>query len=203
MKLEKTCTVCEVTKELGSFGHDKKMADGRNLRCKECANSWAKKYKAKNKTVSIEQAQRTFRQCAKCKETKVLTDFWKKKSEPLGYRYQCKACAYIDRNSILTAEKIRGYNLRSKFGLSVSDYYKILAEQNNVCKICGSPDPKSKHMVFHVDHDHNTGKIRGLLCGNCNLALGNAKDSIVILKSMIQYLEYNLSKNTQLKVPSL
>lgn len=84
-------------------------------------------------------------------------------------------------------------NLRSKYGLSVEEYEKLLLSQNGCCAICGTSDPKSKNAAsrrggFPVDHDHKTGKIRGLLCGHCNTGMGLLGDSIEILKKAIAYL---------------
>jgi hypothetical protein len=61
---------------------------------------------------------------------------------------------------------------------------KIL--QNNKCKICGKDFTKCRRVI---DHDHKTGKVRGLLCGNCNTALGMISDDINILNNMIYYLK--------------
>jgi len=73
------------------------------------------------------------------------------------------------------------------YGLSETEYYTMMKEQNHSCKIC------KKHKSdfargLAVDHDHITGKIRGLLCKNCNVALGEIKDNIETLKRMINYL---------------
>jgi hypothetical protein len=65
----------------------------------------------------------------------------------------------------------------------------MLLEQHSVCRICGTDNPGGRGKVFSVDHDHQTGKVRGLLCHHCNVGLGNFKDSIDILKKAISYLE--------------
>lgn len=74
-----------------------------------------------------------------------------------------------------------------KFGITLADYDKMLEEQGGKCKICGTETPRGMGR-FYVDHCHRTKKIRGLLCHNCNILLGNAKDGIKILTSAIQYL---------------
>lgn len=78
------------------------------------------------------------------------------------------------------------FNLR-KFGLSVKDYASLLAKQNGVCAICQKPDKDNIRLA--VDHCHATGRIRGLLCSNCNIALGNFYDNVDSLKAAISYLE--------------
>lgn len=63
----------------------------------------------------------------------------------------------------------------------------MLDMQGGRCAICGT-DNTGKRRCFHVDHNHDTGKIRGLLCGNCNSGLGNLRDDVGLLNRAIQYL---------------
>lgn len=83
----------------------------------------------------------------------------------------------------------RRRRMKSKYGLDWDDYQNMLLTQSGLCKICKSPQNNSRASVLHIDHDHETGKIRGLLCHKCNSALGYANDSIKILKEMIKYLQ--------------
>lgn len=76
-----------------------------------------------------------------------------------------------------------------KYGMTDNDYLEMLKSQGGVCAICGSSSPGGKTGFFHTDHSHKTGKIRGLLCSNCNLVLGLFKDDTSILKKAIDYLE--------------
>ena len=83
-------------------------------------------------------------------------------------------------------------DLKSKYGMSINDYIAMLKSQNYVCAICGrsdSGDSNSKRL--YVDHDHITGKIRGLLCSQCNMGLGKFYDNKNYLKRAILYLERN------------
>jgi hypothetical protein len=64
----------------------------------------------------------------------------------------------------------------------------MLKEQGGVCKICGTDKPWSRSGKFTIDHDHATGRVRGLLCHNCNLGLGKFKDSIEFLRKAMEYL---------------
>lgn len=80
-------------------------------------------------------------------------------------------------------------NLKHNFGITAEEYNQMLIGQKGECKICHSKTPNSKqYQNFNVDHDHETGKIRGLLCTSCNRMLGFAHDNIEILNSAIQYL---------------
>jgi len=82
----------------------------------------------------------------------------------------------------------REHHLRYEFGISTSIYNDILAEQYGVCAICGAKYSDKKNRRLHVDHDHVTDKVRGLLCSNCNTGLGNFKDNPELLQLAIDYL---------------
>ena len=73
-----------------------------------------------------------------------------------------------------------------QLGASIDLYESMLVEQGGVCKCCGLPDPCGRRLA--VDHCHETGKVRGLLCGECNLALGHARDNPWRLMRMAEYL---------------
>ena len=80
-------------------------------------------------------------------------------------------------------------SIKGKYGITHTDYEYILRKQNNTCAICNLEQNSSitKHMF--VDHNHKTGKIRGLLCSKCNFGLGNFKDDIELLENAIKYLK--------------
>jgi hypothetical protein len=75
----------------------------------------------------------------------------------------------------------------AKLGISGEEYAAI--SNRGVCEVCGSDQPIKGRMRLHVDHNHDTGKIRGLLCHKCNIALGNVGDSKERLQALIDYLE--------------
>jgi len=80
----------------------------------------------------------------------------------------------------------RHMKLRGKYGIGISDYSRMLVAQDGRCAIChGEPNG---HGDLHVDHDHATGRVRGLLCANCNLGLGNLRDSADLLLAAHAYL---------------
>lgn len=76
-----------------------------------------------------------------------------------------------------------------KFGVSPVQYAEMLVRQNGVCAICKGKSKARRGYALAVDHDHTTGQVRELLCGNCNLALGSLSESKEILDSMISYIE--------------
>jgi hypothetical protein len=132
--------------------------------------------------------------CTKCKETKPYSEFSINRSNKDGYQTQCKACRrdhgrkYYSNNKVSikalrTPEKRREWNLRHKYGITVDEYNKMLEDQDGKCRICNTPLEKPM-----VDHNHETGEVRGLLCGNCNSMIGMARDDINILARAILYL---------------
>ena len=91
-------------------------------------------------------------------------------------------------------EKMKAIDLKKKYGISLDLYYSMLEKQNYVCAICHRPENAVGHRsglprALAVDHCHETGKIRSLLCTNCNRGLGKFNDNIEFLKSAVQYLE--------------
>jgi hypothetical protein len=87
-------------------------------------------------------------------------------------------------------QKIRDRRMTLKYGSSDSDYNRMLLDQGGTCAICCVPELLGGRWgKLNLDHDHLTGKIRGLLCFRCNLAIGKFEDRIDLLESAIKYLK--------------
>ena len=88
--------------------------------------------------------------------------------------------------------KARRALLKSRYGITYEEFCQMHFDQCEMCAVCGCHIGIIKSdggpPTAHVDHDHETGKIRGLLCGNCNLGLGMFKDDKEILNDAIDYL---------------
>lgn len=97
-----------------------------------------------------------------------------------------------------TKEQLRRYHLAKYSGMTISDYEELYKLQGGVCEICRQPETVTgRHgevRLLCVDHDHKTGEIRSLLCASCNIALGNFKDDVAILKSALEYLTEHQQK---------
>lgn len=121
--------------------------------------------------------------CSVCKKDKEIADF---SPSSLKDKYgKCKECS-----SLLSKKSF----ILSKYKLNSDDYSALIKEQNNVCKICGKQESgvfRGKQKRLSVDHNHITGKIRGLLCSSCNVGLGVFKDSPDLLRKAIKYLDDN------------
>lgn len=140
--------------------------------------------------------------CRKCGETKRPEEFRTRKIKLSGnrgfnvlLRSYCKPCEsrmhgmYCEKTPHLRAKRKqwnKEIQLRRKYGISVEQYELMVRRQNSVCAICSNPCNRYGRLC--VDHDHATGKIRGLLCNNCNRALGLIHDSLEIAERFVEYL---------------
>jgi hypothetical protein len=75
-----------------------------------------------------------------------------------------------------------------KYGVTQEEYLLLLKEQDFKCAICKTEEPGGRHSNWHIDHNHNTDVVRGLLCHNCNRGLGFFKDDPYFLDNAINYL---------------
>jgi len=82
----------------------------------------------------------------------------------------------------------RKQHLRRRFGITLEDFDRMVSEQKGLCALCSKTLSTEKRHP-HVDHDHTTGRIRGVVHHNCNLVLGHAKDSVELLQQAIAYLQ--------------
>jgi hypothetical protein len=98
------------------------------------------------------------------------------------------AFGVCQRTRACKLEYMNRYNLK-KYGISLADFKGILAAQDGCCAICHSD--KSGRRGWHVDHDHQSGVVRGLLCHFCNTAIGSLKDDPELLRAAALYLETN------------
>lgn len=136
-----------------------------------------------------EQGQHA-RKCKTCGEIKQLEMFDKHPSCRNGRRSVCKICSLskakekkaLNREKHKERSKLNG--IKNRYGLLPEKYLAMVKEQNNKCAICGD-----KMNIPCVDHCHNKGHVRGLLCNNCNSLLGMARESVGILENAIKYLE--------------
>lgn len=125
--------------------------------------------------------------CKSCLIEKPLSEFYQHKASKGGYQARCKGCISAQRKAAYSPEKAVKAVLKSKYGLSKEEYDEKLKEQSGKCEICGTTDP-GYHGRLCVDHNHVTKEVRGLICHNCNSALGNFKDNVSVLLSAISYL---------------
>ncbi len=149
------------------------------------------------------------KQCSNCKLIKFLTDFHKDKTGTLGVRHLCKVCSKIyskkwwKKGIVKHREKARLWYQNNPYKsrlfnwrkqgvkISIEEYKNLVISQNGLCAICKQHENTCSTKLC-VDHDHKTGKIRGLLCRDCNSGLGHFHEIKESLTKAIEYLEkYN------------
>lgn len=134
--------------------------------------------------------QRSERRCSKCRTVKSREEFPRNSAQKDGMHNECKPC--MRERARERHRRNPHYGHLIKYGLTKEDYDALLEGQNGGCAICGCPPARRKKQrsdLFHVDHDHVTGKVRGLLCFNCNGGLGQFKDDAERLRRAVAYLE--------------
>lgn len=135
------------------------------------------------------------KQCVKCLVTKPLSEFSFKrpKNRKPGFQPRCKCCAKEDTKEWRqqqSEERLKDLYYKRTYGMSVQDFNFLLQQQKHSCKICGKSivvDGISSNRAV-VDHCHTTGRVRGILCNECNRGLGYFHDNINSLENAIDYL---------------
>jgi len=137
-----------------------------------------------------------FRQCSKCGRTLLEDEFYPRPNRPGKFLSWCKDCLYQSSKKYKQNNKIKLREKRylKKYGITLEEYNIRFKEQNGVCAICGNPEfCQNQHglLPLAIDHNHKTGKIRGLLCSKCNPAIGSFEvdKGIELLCSAISYLK--------------
>ena len=164
----KECTKCGKKKPLSEFHRDARRKSGRRGSCHKCCAT----YTARRQKQHPEKFRKTVAQ-------------WRAANPTRAHKIQAKYLA----NNPDTYWRSR---LKCKFNMTPADYYRMLAQQDKVCGICGKPETrkvKGTLCKLAIDHNHATGEVRGLLCSRCNLGLGVFNDSQQLLKAAHIWLE--------------
>lgn len=134
------------------------------------------------------------RACCRCKEYKAAEGFGLDPQKPGRLRANCILCRRVmekerrDRDPERATRK-RFAQLLWQYGLTREDYAAMLEAQKGACLICTRTQPGAGHDRLVVDHDHATGRVRGLLCNNCNIGLANFREDPTRLASAVKYLD--------------
>ena len=137
-------------------------------------------------------SKRTILAARKQRRLERQREYAKKGAAKYLERGGCRACGGAKEDQTLQhcnkcRRRVRSNTLKHIYGITVEEYEEIAAHQNHVCWICREEE-KTKRRRLHVDHDHKTGEIRGLLCVKCNSGLGGFRDSPELLERAIEYL---------------
>lgn len=151
------------------------------------------------------------KKCSRCGQEKPTSDYHKDSSSKSGLYAYCKECARAktrawkaanpkrDKESQKRSREKNPRVYRNKqllwtFGITLEQYEQMLADQGGVCAVCGKVEdeihPQSKKVRnLNVDHCHQTGRVRGLLCNSCNRGIGLLNDDPTVLRQALAYLE--------------
>jgi hypothetical protein len=165
---------------MDEFGLNRKLPDGRAFYCKPCARTNASEhYRRKREGAGYTVRERDdspegFKRCTRCRRVLPVDCFHRHKTFADGRNIYCKEC-----------RKQQGADMHIKrmYGLTRVELDALIEAQGGLCAICET------NPAVHVDHDHVTGKIRGVLCFTCNVALGQLKDDVALFRKAIDYLE--------------
>lgn len=129
-------------------------------------------------------------ECCSCREWKILSEFAISKYTLSGRTSICKNCYNLKKKEYYNKDdsklRVRKWRLKN-YNLSEIEFNNLLIHQDYKCAICDSKF--SDFSKINIDHSHSSGKVRGLLCRQCNLGLGHFTDSKDMLKQAITYLE--------------
>lgn len=187
----KSCRDCARLLPLTDFPPARKHRDGRGSYCRPCMRvrsraSYRKRrategHVVREPTVTPDGTAR----CSLCREVKPLAAFTRSRAKASGWHAHCKPCHHAQTKE--SAERLHGstrdLHLKRRYGLTSADVDRLVEAQGGTCALC------RERPAQHVDHDHLTGRVRGVLCSCCNQGLGNFRDRADVLRQAIDYLE--------------
>lgn len=176
----KQCSLCKETKRISEFSRHSGMKDGHQVWCKSCLGPRNKKWARDNS-----ERKRELSRVWRAKNIDRVRELGRVRYVANRDKINATKRAWYAKSRAVVREINRRRNLR-RYGLTESDYKRILAKQNGGCAIC-SAGPKKRRLS--VDHCHNSETVRGLLCDGCNFGIGLFNDSPDRLRAAAKYLE--------------
>lgn len=178
----KTCTKCGQSKDLDDFYNSKKSKDGKRTECKKCESESNKKWHLDNPDKHRERSKKWNQQNPE-KVKKSSKSRYQKEKINNPDRIKIRQDRWRNGNPEKARESSYKHRLKKEYNLSLEEYRQINENQNGKCAICGCNLENS-----HLDHDHVTGIVRGILCPPCNLGLGHFRDNPEFLVSAAEYI---------------
>jgi len=186
------CSRCGVYKTWDHFGNNKHGTRERQSWCRKCFRQHCGRTEKKEYLITEKG-----RECSICGTFKPWSDFHRRRDISTGRMSACKVCIKRKSRNDKEQGRIRNAELKRKYNIGLNEYLEMFNEQDGKCLICGANEStvrgESTTLSLSVDHNHDTGKIRGLLCQKCNSLIGMAKDDVGILARAIRYLEGELA----------
>jgi hypothetical protein len=150
----------------------------------------------------VPYAQGDLKTCSACRQELPLDRFGKNRAAKDGLANQCRDCMKESRRKWQESnpELHRSRHIKGRYGISLRQYLAIIEATGGKCPVCGQP-PTPPHGTFDLDHDHESGRVRGPLCRGCNLALGGARDDPAILRALADYVERHRANPVEFELP--
>ncbi len=185
--IKKKCENCNITKPISCFRKNKSRKDGYHNWCDKCHKEYLKTYNRKNKDKikARHRAKYLKNKDVILKKAKEYRDKNKARLQKRQKEWYQKIKRYYPEKYKKLVKKSRAQQIQAKYGVTPERYELFRVNQNYKCAGC---DKSETEVKLEVDHCHKDGFARGLLCGGCNKALGQVKDSIKTLKKLIDYL---------------
>ncbi len=188
--MRKYCPDCGEERPVGQFTKDRRRRDGLAFYCRDHARQRLRESKARRTgpptrryPVGLDVPD-GFKWCPDCNAVKPLADFPKTRATRSGVYTYCRPCHNVRGRA--AKDKVGGsrtYHLKRRYGITAEEADAMLEAQGALCAICRTAP------AAHVDHDHDTGEVRELLCFNCNGGLGQFKDDPEVLRAAADYVE--------------
>jgi hypothetical protein len=190
MVLEKFCKDCGKLRPASEFTRDRARKDGLSFYCKTHARRRLRASKDARNGPPKSRHRRDVvvpdghKWCPDCGTVKLLDNFVRNAGMPSGRAPYCKPCHNVrGKASKAKVGGSRTYHLKRRYGITAQDADAMFKSQDGLCAICRAGP------AAHVDHDHETGAVRALLCFNCNGGLGQFKDDPAVLRAAAGYVE--------------
>lgn len=163
-EITKLCSQCGLEKPINEFYNCKAGKHGKSSWCTSCSKEYRAKYRLEHRDHLNALGRKSY-----------YDNFDKRKSQIKQYQ---KA----------HPEQAKASKIKRKYQMSFREYNEMLERQEEKCAICGKHKSEVRQKTLAVDHDHNTGKIRELLCIKCNLGIGNLQDDPLLVLKAYNYL---------------
>lgn len=182
------CSKCEEERD-----PEKDFYDSDRWVCKECKLEYSRKRYARIRAARPKKPDPPdlpYKDCSNCEKRKDKSEFyWDNRRDRIdSWCKECRKAAhreYYEANREQALAYARDYRLKAEYGISQKDYEDLYEQQEGKCALCGKEEQTKP---LYIDHCHDTGRIRGLLCPPCNSALGALGDSPKAIKQALKYV---------------
>jgi hypothetical protein len=199
MESQKFCSDCGVWRPASAFTKDRRQRDGLAFYCRDHARQRMRESRVRR--VGRPQTRRLTadqvipdgsKWCPDCGTVKPVWEFPRSRANASGRGTYCRPCHNARGRATLERKGgSREYHLQRRYGIGADDANAMLEAQGGLCAVCGTAP------AVHVDHDHASGRVRAILCFNCNGGLGQFKDDPAALRAAADYVEFHRARQAE------